>query len=918
MSPLDRLKAWSPHFTRRLEQYPADQDWLEAVQGDRFEMPDLERDWQAFCTEEPVACDRQALGALQHFRRRHAMRVAYREIGGLADVTDSLREMSLLAEFCLHKLCAWIEPGLWERFGLPICEASGQTCRWCVFALGKLGGVELNFHSDIDLIYVFEGSGHCRKNGRDTEISCHEYFNHFFRKLSAALTDKLPDGPLYELDLRLRPEGDSGPLARTYNSLVGYYWSAGQLWERQAWLKARLVAGSSTLAGEVLEELNPFRYPRYPTENLLREIAALKVRTERETLNPWGLSRDIKLGAGGIREIEFQIQAIQLLQGGRNPFLQDRTTLNALSRLQRYGQLEGRVADELEQAYLFLRAVENRLQMREDSREHHLPAETELREALARSMGFEEVEHFEKTIRRHREAVRRDYAGVFHEDSDEHAIQAWLRFLSSGRPEPEVQARINAWFPQSEQASERLRQFILGKRYHVVTREQVVLFRGLAVHFDELMPKLARPLTCLERVGEFASHYGAPKQFFKAATNPYLLNTLFQLFDQSNFAYRLLCQQPGVMDELLQESPRRLKSRADLAGEMRLLPSGEDFSDYLWLYVKAEQVRLTLGVILHGLTPEQTSRAYSELADATLGATLALADPDGLLAVFATGKTRPGDMMLGSDLDLLLVADRKHLHEAIRCAQELIRLLRHNAGQGAMYDVDLRLRPYGKEGPLVTTPEALAHYHASKGAHAWERLSLVRARWVAGSPEIAKATQALQDSLLTGLSEETLRRDLWEVRTKVRKSVPKERVNLKRSRGGLMEIDLLAQWLAVACSEQIGEELRADTAKILRTAGENACLDKESAHELLRHHETMTAIERILRRLEFDGVSTLPIEAEARRVLAHVAGFPSYAALEAALAETMERVRCIYEAVFLPPRPIPITEKVQVLPPSRD
>jgi glutamate-ammonia-ligase adenylyltransferase len=899
-SALDRLRAWSPHFARRLERDPDEEAWLRGeLAGNRdWDTADLEKLWQALAPDEPTACTDAALGRLQRLRQRVSLWVAAREIGGLAPVETSLREMTLLAEFCLRKLCGWLFPALVERHGEPFNAETGRPARWCVMALGKLGGGELNFCSDLDLIYVVDGHGPCRRDGKEAHWDSRQFFDRFFRELSAKLAQTAPEGQLYRLDLRLRPEGDAGPLVRTFAALTGYYWSAGQLWERMAWLKARPVAGDAVLAGEILDELNPFRYPRSLSGNLLAEVAGLKARTEREVVGAAHLAADIKSGPGGIREIEYRAQALQLLEGGNNPFLQTGSTLEALRQLARYGRLDAGEAEALAGAYRFLRAVENRLQMRGDSPAHRLPEGGPTREALAASLGLAGWGELEGELARHRDFVHTRYTELFAAPQDEEALQAWSAFFGGKAPEPSVRACLERWFPLAEDAPERLRHFLLGETRHLVTREQVRAFLGLSATWDELLPPLACPLRALERVGDFADRYGSRRQFFQTGCDAGLLRALCLLFDRSDFIFTLFCRHPEMVDELMAEAPRRRKTPTELRREIGLLPRGEDFPRLLWLYVKAEQVRLTMGELLYGLPPEQTVRSLTALAEAALGAALAEADPAGELAVIAAGKFGGGELTPGSDLDLMVWGTRKNFPAQTEKARELVRLLGHKTPLGRTFEIDQRLRPHGADGPLVVTPEAFGEYHAGGGAQTWERQLLCRCRPVAGNARLRAEFERQRDALLyAGLPPRA--EDFLHMRRKIEaNAAPEADLAFKAGPGGLVDIDFAAQWLQMTRG-RTETALRVPTSrKILRTAARIGCLDAQVAEDLLEDHGFMRTIELNLRRIDFTGVSRLPEGGVERRSLAHWMGYDDFDGLRRELRSRMQRVRSHFHALL--------------------
>jgi len=533
-----RLKAASPFYAQQLRQHPDWIDWLDKPKNRDFDYryPDLLDLWR-----RKLGGEEFTLAKLRQFRRRMSIRIAYRELNGLSDVENSWRELSLLANFVLERLCDWRMAQWRQNLGVPHGESTGKPAGYCIFALGKLGADELNFCSDIDLIFCVEEDGPCLKQGQPITLTTREFYDRFFRQIAADLTEATADGALYYLDLRLRPEGESGPLARTAESLTAYYWDCGQTWERLAWLRARRVAGSRELAHRILDELNPFRYPRFPPPNLRNEVAGVKIRTEKEVA-PAELERDIKTGPGGIREIEFIVQALQLAHGGRNPFLQTHTTVGAIKQLARYEVLPREEACFLDHAYHWLRRLENRLQMRGETPRHGLPATEEDRAWLAEAMGAPNWDDFARELEQWRTGVRKRYEARFPNDPQEARLQEWTTFLAGQPPSEAIQGQLCQWFADEAEVSTRLRRFVLGDSPGLITRDAVQRFLDLAGHFDRILPRLARPMQTVERIGRFAESYGARRHFFRDSANPALFESLSLLFDRSAFICDLLCR----------------------------------------------------------------------------------------------------------------------------------------------------------------------------------------------------------------------------------------------------------------------------------------------------------------------------------------------------------------------------------------
>ncbi len=895
---VDLFASVSAVYAGHLRQRPQDWVWLDD--------PDTNRDWSMRDFIHLWKTASQGLeenspawyGQLRRLRRRMLLRIAYRDVCALAPMRQTLREQSALAEFVLGVVLDAVIKSWIQRLGEPWNEEADAPARWCVLALGKLGGRELNFFSDLDLIFFFEGSGTCRKQGAATQVSNEEFYARAFREACGKLQEPSPYGPLYHIDLRLRPEGDSGPLVRRFSGLLHYYWTLGQTWERLAWIRARPVAGDLSLGGELLEEMNAFRYPRSTSPKLLQEVAGVKLRTEREVVGAGLLGRDIKSGVGGIREIEFFVQAHQLVNGGRNPFLQSASTEDALERLARYGFIDERTRAFLFESYLFLRTVENRLQQYDEQQVHVLPpADDPWRSALARSLGFAKRADFEAHLNATRAGVREIYLGYFGLSTREDELQQWVAFLGGEAPSEPIAKILNEWFAGAPDIEKRVRQFALGGPTHAVTREQVSLFLDVAQTFAKSLPKLSRPLRTLERLGSFAERYGARKQFFKAAVDsPDLFEALSLVFDRSTFIHALMCKHPEIMEELLHTSRNRNKSREDLSEEISLLPKTGDFPRLLWLYVKAEQVRLAMGQALYNWPRPEVEKQLSRLADAALEGALVYAQAQDTLSIVALGKYGGEELGFGSDLDLLVLSNGGDLAQAQQAVTEFTRALSFTEPMGKTYELDLRLRPHGQDGPLAATLEAFKRYHQGGGAQDWERQVLTRARAVFGKEALFVEFFKARDEIVfeRGANESVLR-ELWAMRLRVQEQktrgiTPPSR-SFKAAEGGLMDLEFFAQMTQMRMGKELPQLRSPSSADVLAAAaglwGEN----RPAFARLPEHYDYLRRVEMCLRRDSFSGVSLIPEPGRDRYSLAWGMGFADEQSFVGDYEKRLARIR---------------------------
>ncbi|HUJ44902.1 MAG TPA: hypothetical protein VLW52_14985 [Opitutaceae bacterium] len=907
---LERLADASPLYARLLRRHPEYCLWLEQPQNRDadFRYQALVDEWRTFAAaaDEAAASDEACLSALRRWRRQMTLRSAYRDVNGLAPPATTVTELTRLGEFCLRE-CHRLAVRQWtRRYGEPWDEDHDIPARFCVLGLGKLGGQELNFSSDIDLIYFYEGEGSCRRDGQAGAFSNVEFFTKVAETITSALQAQTADGFLFRVDVRLRPEGTHGPLVRSLAGLEHYYAAAGQTWERMALIKARPVAGDLALGAELLESLQAFRYPRHPPPSLLAEVAAMKNRTEQEVLGAQTLTRDVKSGYGGIREIEFIAQAFQLLHAGRYPFLQTEATTAALEQIVRYGLMRATEAGFLVEAYWLLRRVEHAIQMREEHQTHALPADAAEEAAIARTLGFPSIDDFHRRLGAVRARVRQIYDGLFRGETSDSVFQDWWEFFTSARTPPLVAEQLGRWLGSGPGAAEELRLFVCGDHGHPVNRELIVRFQHLADTFDDTLPKLAQPVPTLRRIARFAERYGSRQQFFNGcAANPQFFRVLALLFDRSTFTYELLAAHPEIAEEVLRpEVLRKHKDAAALAAELAAGPPGGAYAEWLWLYVKAEQVRYAIGELLGFLNIEEVEASLSRLADAVLRHVLERVDPRRDLLLVALGKYGGAELTFGSDLDLLFVGREAEAAAAEPAVRELQRLLRHGGPLGAIFDVDLRLRPHGDAGPLVTTPAVLRAYHAEGSAQPWERQLLTRARLIAGPQPLADEFSAFTTDLLyrAPLSEAAAAA-MWAMRGRIERErdacLPPERA-FKTGAGGLVDFEFLVQMLQLRHGPVLPSLRQPGTRRGLRALAAAGLVPAADAGRLLASYNFLKRIEILLRGDANKAVSVLPASAEERLPLARWLGFADEASFWAEhchrLAETRRLVRAFLPA----------------------
>ena len=871
----------------------------------------------------------EALAELRRFKQREMLRIAARDLGRLSEVVEITRELSDMADVCLDAVLRSSLKQFSEKFGRPFHQnARGrwQPTAFCILGLGKLGGQELNYSSDVDLMFLYEDEGEVFKEAqagktpRRPVMSNHQYFCKLAESLSDEISRATADGFLFRVDLRLRPEGDSGPIARSLESCENYYAQWGQTWERMMLIKARAAAGDAALAAEFLEMIQPFRFPRSISPEILQEIAATKDRIENEVVRTGELERNVKLGRGGIREIEFTVQILQVLNAGRSPFLQLPQTLPCLTKLAQYDLLAREDATRLHVAYIFLRDVEHRLQMENNLQTHTLPEDKAALLRLARLMNFTSREKFQLALRLHTGNVRRVYESLLKSETPasappslppfEEAEEQWARMLAARS------------FREPERATQLFKEFAEGPGYLHVSSRTTELARQLIPKFLELCPHsppadepqtvvLSDPDRVLARMDSFISAYGSRATLFELwNNNPKFFELLLLLFDRSEFLAETAIRTPDLIDELVYTG--RLQRRKNATEILKELKFGlNDADQFLWLrrYHETELMRLGLRDISGQVDIEQTPADFSAFAEACLQYALDVVLKKNKiklppLAIIGLGKLGGGEIGYGSDLDLFFVAGpkEKNLPLLQKLAAEIMDLLSRRTEQGIVFHSDARLRPDGEKGMLVPTLDACENYYRQR-AQLWEIQALSRARFVAGQPAIGEKFQALVKrwaNFSTGPFSHDKRFKDWKAQIHhMRMRVEKERtpagkddLAIKTGQGGLMDAEFIAQTLCLESGWHEPNTLRA----LERGRKEKNLADGD---KLIENYRQLRRVEAILRRWSDEGETVLPDDAPAFYRVSVRCGFDSPEKFRPALAGWRRAIREVYRKVFL-------------------
>lgn len=902
----------------------------------------------------PQACDETTLRrVLRQLRNEVFCTLIERDLGTQADLAEVTATMSDLAELAIQTSLAVLSAELEAQFGVPLVAADDGVERLPaqlgVVGMGKLGGRELNVSSDIDLIFVYEDEGETAGGARPG-ISNQEFFTRLGRRLIGALADITPDGYVFRVDMRLRPNGDAGPLVCSLAMLEEYFYVQGREWERYAWIKGRLVSATDSPAARRLEtqleaRVTPFVYRRYLDYGVIGAIRSLhaQIRQEaaRRALMRPEKADDVKLGRGGIREIEFSAQVYQLIRGGQDAAFRVRPTLQVLRLAAERGLLAHSVCTQLSEAYGFLRQVEHRLQYLDDAQTHALPVDPELRARLAQAMGYADYDSFYRVLEHHRQQVEQEFDQIFADkagtaapDTDVVSDAAefdwiWCDALGDAdTPDPqpdlnpayaagsaaagahaqrdedavcrEFNARLDAQLAQlgitdPVALRERLRATRSSARYQGLPalskqRFNTLVQRALviAAQAGPTEPQTARatPDTILVRFLDLLEAISRRGAYLALLSEyPAALIRVLAVLGASRWAAGYLNSHPQLLDELLDDEA--LDSPFDWDGFRTLLRKRiaaadgvEQQMDLLRHAHHAEVFRILLLDLAGRLTVEVISDRLSELADAMLDVTLEAVwgtlprrhSDQPRFAVIAYGKLGGKELGYASDLDIIFLYDDAHEAAAevyATFARRLVMWLTTATGAGTLFDIDLRLRPNGASGLLVTPLEAFRSYQLREGdaantAWVWEHQALSRARFSAGDRAIGADFEAIRTRVL-GLPRDAaaLAAEIVAMRTRVAEGHPNRTAlfDLKHDRGGMVDIEFTVQYLVLL---HAGEH-----PSLLRNAG-NITLLRECAGLGLIEASQAEAVgdayryyRKLQHQLRLDGVEAARVEPHA-------------------------------------------------------
>jgi glutamate-ammonia-ligase adenylyltransferase len=892
--------------------------------------------------------DETARLALRRHRRRELLRIGYNDIVRQLPLEIITRDLSHLADSCVEAAYRLARKHADERHGSPSGGAGGTTARFVVLALGKLGGEELNYSSDIDLIFLYDVDD---QTTGPRAVSNAEYFTRLGGELVRLLSDFTALGQAYRVDMRLRPEGDQGPLARSLSGTLGYYETSGRTWERQALIKCRAIAGDLSLGHDFLDAIRPFVYRRYLSGSEIGEIKTMKRRIEQRTVSAGTAEVEVKTGRGGIRDVEFVVQFLQLLHGGEYPEVRHANTLVAMARLEQVGCLTAEERGIMEDTYRFLRRVEHRLQVMFDRQTHEMPRDPEEQRTLAVRLGYPPASHWEDRTgpaerflldyRSKTELNRKILNHLLHDafrDDSGAAADPIVDLVLDPEPDAEHIASALAQYPFRDRATAYLNLMALARE------DSPFLSQARCRHFlAAIAPRLLQavsrapdPDMALTNLEKVSASLGAKAILWELFNfNPPTLRLYVELCSTSQLLSEILINNPGMIDDLMDSLvvDRSQPSRAIKAELLELCRAAEDLEPILSSFRNKEWVRIGTRDILAREPIRDVTRELADVADAIVvqvardqwarrsaryGHPRRASDGKRLnWAIIGLGKLGGRELNYHSDLDLIFLYDEdgstrgggesiSNDQFVLDFVRRVIRALGSQSSGVGLYKVDTRLRPHGASGPLAVTLDCFSDYFQNS-AQVWERLALTRARVIHGTGDFGfDVTEAIRSALGNPVDPEETRREVIAMRRRLEDYAPPN--DLKRGPGGIADIEFLVQMLSL--SQARGEPLfvRPNIWEGLEHLKRSGLIPREAAAELRDSYDFLRTVESRLRIVYNRTTSQWPDARDELARLARRLGFGEgdddqiIESLRAEAAGHADRTRAWFETLVGPVR----------------
>ncbi|GIW96373.1 MAG: glutamate-ammonia-ligase adenylyltransferase [Pirellulaceae bacterium] len=888
------------------------------------------------CAEVASARDDQyVMTSLRRYKRRETLRIAYGDIIRRQPIEIVTQQIAWLADALCEAAVMWARKVMEQKRGVPR-RADGRRARFVVLGLGKLGGVELNYSSDIDLVFLSDGDG---QTDAARPMANSEYFERLARHVVKLLTEPTDLGIAYRVDLRLRPEGNQGPMVVGLDAALRYYDTVGRTWERQAFVKARPVAGDLELGHEFLEKLEPWIYRRYLSRADITGIKALKRRIEQRAIRAGTDHRNIKTGHGGIRDIEFVIQFLQLLNGGDLPEIRTGNTLQAIRQLERAGCLTHQESSLLAENYQFLRTVEHRLQIMYDLQTHTLPAdETELRR-LAIRLGYSDrtapgaLAAFQADLQEKTEVNRRILDHLLHDafpDAEQAAPETDL-VLDPSPPEEMIRQTLAPYGFQDVMAAYRLLMDLASEPIRFLSTRRCRHF--LASIAPRLLAAIAATpdpdytLLNLAKVSDSVGGKGILWELF--SFNPATLQLYVRLCASAPYLSGILVSNPGMIDELMDSLVlQKLPTMEFLAESLaELLRNAEDPDPILHSFRDTYHLRVGVRDVLGKDDIRDTHRALSDIAEVIITQvaereyqrlvarygepTLENEDRPCEFIILGMGKLGGREPNYHSDVDVIFLyegdGETRHFRSLRRLAetttnqhffsqlgQRIIRVITHLGPYGRLYDMDVRLRPTGRSGALAVSLAELERYFQSGSGQLWERQALCKARPIYGSPVVQKQTMQVVYRAIVGKGwEPQFAEEIRRMRYRLQESA--NPTNLKRAPGGTVDVEFAVQMLQLKYAAASPEVLVPGTLEAIAALEQVGYLPPDEAQYLTNSYRFLRGVESRLRLMNTTARHDLPSDPKELRRLAYLLQLESAEQLQSQCQYYLQENRRVFE-----------------------
>ena len=817
----------SPFVMRLCHAHP---EWLESLLNSHTQTSTQQLFVETNRLADEANSEEEFKVLLRHFRQRVHLDICWCDLVAQQDIFLLLNELSVLADDCVQLAANWLTKKLVDKYGEP-CDANGKAVHLVIVAMGKLGGNELNFSSDIDVMFCYSDTG--QTNGQ-LSISNQEFFTQLVQSIIRVLSEITEDSFVYRVDCRLRPFGDSGPLVVNFNHIEDYLYTHGREWERYAYIKSRVIYGSNEDKCYFDQMVAGFVYRKYIDFGVINTLREMKALIARQVLSKGNVG-NIKLGIGGIREIEFIVQFFQLVHGGYNSAMQTRHIVKGFEQIERAGYLLAEEVSVLYEAYGYLRRVENRIQMYEDQQTHVLPADQVRQQLLAQSMGYESAQAFLSDINAHRDAVNQIFANIQSDVDQDYAEDSyailWQKLSSLDADEVFDIAAYdqinNDLFNDFDYVVERLKKLVAGSTYKHQDAEGRMRLNKFMPCFLRQLKQISSPRLAVDRLYLLLQNILRRSVYLVLLyENQDVLKQLIAVTCASPWIARHITSYPLLLDELMLRSEQDyFLAKENIAEQFADEVLSHEQLDYeavldrVRMFKHARELRISCADVLDKIAIMKVSDQLSWTAETVIAGCVDYLekhfDPlmQGNIAVIAFGKLGGIELSYGSDLDLVYISQNEnesgygtdnnvpYTVKTTRFVQRLTQMLTLQTVSGKLYDVDTRLRPDGESGVMVTQMSAMQNYYLTR-AWMWELQALVRARCVAGSSSLCQQFDNMRQQILCQprderqLAEQVVNMRARMLETKASKS--NSVFHLKNDRGGITDIEFMVQYSVLA------------------------------------------------------------------------------------------------------------------------